>query len=98
MRWLIRDQIDGQSDLNPDPGKGRVRAPLLRWGPYLWADGVKGRKVDGLTWERGDLAGDGTHPSESGQRKVAALLLRFFKTAPTAQGWFSKPMATRAEP
>jgi hypothetical protein len=93
VRWLIRDQIEGKSDLNPDASKGPVTAPLLMWGPYLWADGVKGRKVDALRWERGDLAGDGTHPSESGQRKVAALLLKFFETDPTASGWFLSPTA-----
>jgi hypothetical protein len=98
VRWLIRDQIEGKSDLNPDAGKGPVTAPLLLWGPYLWADGVKGRKAGGLRWERGDLAGDGTHPSESGQRKVAALLLKFFRTDPTARRWFSKPTAAGAEP
>ena len=36
-----------------------------------------------------DLAGDGTHPSPSGRRKVAGLLLRFLKTDPTARAWFA---------
>jgi hypothetical protein len=93
VRRLIRDQIEGKSGLNPDPGKGEVKAPLMLWGPYLWADGVKGRKADGLVWRREDLAGDGTHPSDDGQRKVAELLLNFFKTDPTAKGWFLKPTA-----
>jgi hypothetical protein len=91
VRWLVRDQIDGKPGLNPDPERGGVEAPRLLWGPYLWADGVKGRKADGLAWERGDFAGDGTHPGDGGQRKVAALLLGFFKTDPTAKGWFSRP-------
>ena len=98
VRRLIRDQINGEPGLAPDPGEGEVRAPLLLWGPYLWADGVKGRKADGLAWKREDLAGDGTHPGDSGQRKVAELLLRFFKTDPTAKGWFLKPTATGAVP
>lgn len=98
VRWLIRDQIGCKSDLNPDSGKGPVTAPLLLWGPYLWADGVKGRKVDGLLGQRVDLAGDGTHPSESGQRKVAALLLKFFKTDPTAREWFLNPRAAASTP
>jgi hypothetical protein len=67
-----------------------VEAPFLLWGPYLWADGVKGRRVDDLIWKREDVAGDGTHPSPSGQRKVAELLLRFFKTDATAKTWFVK--------
>jgi hypothetical protein len=91
VRALIRDQVDGRPELNFDPGRGDVRAPVLLWGPYLWADGVKGRKADSLVWERGDLAADGTHPSEKGQRKVASLLLKFFQTDPTARGWFVRP-------
>ena len=70
----------------------------MLWGPYLWADGVKARKADGLVWEREDLAGDGTHPSPSGRRKVAELLLRFFKTDPTAKGWFVRTATTGRAP
>lgn len=98
VRWLIQDQIEGKSDLNPGAGKDPVTAPLLLWGPYLWADGVKGRKIDDLKWERGDLAGDGTHPSENGQRKVADLLLRFFKTDPTAKLWFLRSRSADSKP
>jgi lysophospholipase L1-like esterase len=46
------------------------------------------RKSDGLIWERTDLGGDGTHPTEAGQKKVAELLLQFFKTDTTAKPWF----------
>jgi hypothetical protein len=90
VRWLIRDQIGGDRHLNFDPARGEVGAPLLLWGPYLWADGVRGRKVDDLVSRREDLAGDGTHPSPGGQRKVAELLLRFFMTDATAKTWFVK--------
>jgi lysophospholipase L1-like esterase len=62
----------------------------LLWGPYLWADGVKGRKSDDLIWTRQDLAEDGTHPSSSGQRKVAEQLLTFLKSDPSARPWFVK--------
>jgi hypothetical protein len=62
-----------------------VKAPLLLWGPYLWADGVTPRQ-DGLAWLRTDL-GD-VHPSESGKKKVAELLLKFFKNDPYARPWF----------
>jgi hypothetical protein len=85
VRWLIQDQIKGDAALGLD------KSPLLLWGPYLWADGTTPRKSDGLIWERGDLGGDGTHPSDSGRRKVAEMLLKFFKTDPTAKGWFAKP-------
>ena len=90
VRWLIRDQIKGDAGLNYDPERGAVKAPLLLWGPYLWGDGLTPRKSDGLVWKREDLAGDGTHPSQSGRRKVADQLLRFFKTDPNARTWFVK--------
>jgi len=91
VRWLVQDQINGKPGLNFDAEKGDVKAPLVLWGPYLWADGTKGRKTDNLVWQREDLAGDGTHPSRSGRRKVAQLLLEFFKTDPTTKPWFVKP-------
>ncbi len=89
VKWVIAGQIAGQPELNFDPAKGAVRAPWVAWGPYLWADGVKGRKTDSLIWLAEDLVEtDRTHPSESGRRKVAQLLLEFFKTDPTAKPWF----------
>jgi hypothetical protein len=88
VRWLIEDQIKGYPDLNYDSAKGRVRSPLLLWGPYLWADGVKGRKSDDLVWKREDFAGDGTHPSTTGRQKVAEMLLGFFKSDTNARQWF----------
>lgn len=86
-RWLIQDQMAGAAALNWDAERGAVRAPLLLWGPYLWADGVTPRK-DGLVWTREDLANDGTHPSNSGREKVARQLLQFFRTDPLARPWF----------
>ncbi len=88
VRWLIQDQIKGEASLNYDPTKGNVKAPVLLWGPYLWADGKTPRKSDGLVWKREDLAQDGIHPSPSGREKVAKLLLDFFKTDPLAKSWF----------
>ncbi|MBM4019351.1 MAG: hypothetical protein FJ288_13685 [Planctomycetes bacterium] len=97
VRWLIRDQAKGDPNLNCDPARGQVTAPLLLWGPYLWADGTTPRKSDGLIWNREDLAGDGTHPSPAaGREKVAALLLKFFKTDPSGQPWFARPAADKA--
>ena len=49
VRWLIQEQIKGSAELNSDPKKGKIVAPLLLWGPYLWADGITPRKSDGLT-------------------------------------------------
>jgi Cu/Ag efflux protein CusF len=88
VRWLIQDQTKGDAELNYDPARGAVKAPLLLWGPYFWGDGTTPRKSDGLVWERKDLAGDGTHPSQSGRQKVADMLLGFFKSDPLAASWF----------
>ena len=87
-RWLIRDQMKGDAALRWNDADGPAKAPLLLWGPYFWADGTTPRKGDGLVWERADLGPDGTHPSDSGRRKVAQMLLKFFKDDPLAAGWF----------
>ena len=87
-RWLIQDQIAGATALNANPDKGEVKAPLLLWGPYLWADGTTPRVADKLVYTRADLAGDGTHPSEPGREKVARLMLNFYQTDPLAKSWF----------
>jgi hypothetical protein len=87
VKWLVRDQIDGQAALNSDPAEGPVRAPWLSWGPYLWADGLTPRS-DGLTWACSDFVADGTHPSQAGASKVAGLLRDFFHTDSTARPWF----------
>ncbi len=89
-RWLILDQVKGEAALNFDPKRGEVKAPLLLWGPYFWGDGLTPRKSDGLVWKREDLGGDGTHPSDSGRRKVADMLLQFFKTDAEAKTWFAR--------
>jgi hypothetical protein len=91
VRWLIQDQIKGDAELNFDAARGAVKAPLLLWGPYFWADGITPRKSDGLIWERSDLAGDGTHPSQTGRQKVSDQLLKFFKSDELARKWFVKP-------
>jgi hypothetical protein len=88
MRWLIQEQMKGAADLNFDAARGEVQAPLLLWGPYLWADGATPRKGDGLVYLEADLAKDGTHPSDSGRAKVAQQLQRFFKADPYVGKWF----------
>jgi len=91
VRWLIQDQIKGSPDLAYDDRAGAAKVPLLLWGPYLWADGTTPRKSDALTWERTDLsASDGIHPSETGRRKVARMLLKFFTEDPLPATWFVK--------
>jgi hypothetical protein len=83
VKWLIEAQINGSPDLDYTSGK----FPWLAWGPYVWADGVTPR-TDGLAWTCADLQSDGTHPSASGQMKVARMLLDFFKSDTTARPWF----------
>ena len=79
VRKLISQQIDGDPALNHDEANGLVKAPVLLWGPYLWADGTKGRKLDQLVWKDDDFESDGTHPSNKGRQKVAEQLLDFPK-------------------
>jgi hypothetical protein len=92
VKWVISGQIAGDPDLVFDPAKGPVRAPWIAWGPYLWADGIKGRS-GGFAWRREDFGLDGTHPSPAGQRKVAELLLGFLKSDATSRPWFVSPRA-----
>jgi hypothetical protein len=90
VKWLIEDQIGGDPQLEWDASAGPVEAPLLLWGPYLWADGQTPRS-DGLTWCASDFEGDGTHPSPAGEQKVATMLSSFFASDATAQPWFANP-------
>ena len=88
VRWLIEAQLNNDPNLDYDAARGPVTAPLLLWGPYLWADGTQPRRSDGMVWLREDLGSDGTHPSNSGRQKVARMLLDFFKTSPFTSCWF----------
>ena len=76
VRGLIQERI-----------AGKVKGAWLGWGPYLWTDGLLGRR-DGLVWNCDDVENDGTHPSKNGVQKVVNLLLTFFKNDPTARRWF----------
>jgi hypothetical protein len=92
VKWAIESQINEMRGLPANPRAGTLNytkklAPLIVWGPYLWASGATPRS-DGLVWERADFEEDGTHPSQSGESKVAGLLMDFFKTSPYARCWF----------
>lgn len=78
VKWLIQNAIESSSP---------VQGIWLAWGPYLWADGIIARS-DGLQWFCADFQSDGTHPSVSGQQKVANMLLNFFKTDQLTGVWF----------
>ncbi|MEZ6015623.1 MAG: hypothetical protein R3F49_10945 [Planctomycetota bacterium] len=81
VKWLIEAQIQGDPGLEFDPRRGPVQAPVLLYGPYLWANGALPRS-DGLTWLPSDFEADGFHPSLAGERKVAALYHSYFLTSP----------------
>lgn len=86
VRWLIQDHIKRNKG---EAAKGNdINSLAILWGPYLWADGATPRASDKLIYTREDLAGDGTHPSELGRRKVAEQLLEFFKSDFNAKQWF----------
>ncbi len=87
VKWAIEDQITGDPTLNFDPNAGPVEAPLMLWGPYLWADGLTPR-ADGLVWQLSDFEADGTHPAPTGEQKTGDLLTNFFASAPSARNWF----------
>ncbi|MBI5768475.1 MAG: hypothetical protein HZA93_11815 [Verrucomicrobia bacterium] len=90
-RWIVQSQIAGDAALNFDPARGTVKAPLVLWGPYLWAQGDAPRKLDGLAWTQADVREDQLHPSAAGTRKTTTRLMNFFKTNGGTRRWFLKP-------
>lgn len=91
VKWLLEDQMSGVDSLNFDPAAGPVVAPWMAWGPYLWADGTRGR-ADGLTWPCASFAADGTHPATPARNVVADSLIAFLRTDPAASPWFIAPV------
>lgn len=83
LKWLVQQQIDGDAALNFDPAAGPAVAPLLLWGPYLWANGAT-PNGNGTSWLPADFESDTVHPSASGEAKVGALLSAFLATEPSA--------------
>jgi hypothetical protein len=95
VKWLVEAQIEGRTDLNADPTRGRVVAPWIAWGPYLWADGATPRS-DGLVWLCEDFASDGVHPGLGVEQKVSSMMLDHFSTDPTTSPWFNGDRLTGA--
>lgn len=91
VRWAIESQINEMRGLPWNPLAGTLNyaknlAPIIVWGPYLWAEPTP--RSDGLSWQRADFEEDGTHPSQLGESKVGGILLEFFKSSPYARCWF----------
>ena len=93
VRRTILDQVSGtQSGSTND--LTYVNAPVLTWGPNLWADDGKANS-EGLAWFPDDFSSsDGTHPVENvagkGAEKAAARILQFFKTDIYTASWFTQ--------
>ena len=92
VKWAIESQINEMRGQAPNPRAGTLSnakkvAPVMLWGPYMWADGMTPRS-DALVWQRADFEDDGVHPSQNGESKVGLMLLDFFKTSPYTRCWF----------
>ena len=92
VKWLIESQIMEMRGSAASAPAGTLNyakksAPVLLWGPYLWANGMTPR-TDSTFWSRLDFEPDGVHPSQLGEAKAAGMLLEFFKSMPYTKCWF----------
>jgi hypothetical protein len=88
VKWLIEKQLKGDAALNFDPKKGKVVAPWMSWGAYIWANGERKRK-DGYSYAQSDyMDTDHMHESAQGMQKVGHVMVDFFKNDPTSKSWF----------
>lgn len=92
VKWLIESQINEMHGQPPNPRAGTLdyvkrAAPLILWGPYLWAAGPVPRS-DGVVWLQSEFEADGFHPSQTGETKAVEKLLDFFRNSPYTRCWF----------
>lgn len=92
VKWTIESQIAQGRGQFPNPDAGDLSnssgvAPWVAWGPYFWSRGSTPR-ADGVAWIRSDFDSGGSSLSQSGESKLASLLLTFFKSSPYTRCWF----------
>jgi hypothetical protein len=94
VKWLVQAQVEQMRSGTIDAHTGDIdydaAAPWVAWGPYLWAGDASNPRADGFYWTRQDFSADGTHPSQTGRRKVGQLLLDFLLSSPQASPWFAR--------
>jgi hypothetical protein len=96
VKWLIEDQINGDSTLNYNPANGPVKTGILLWGSYIWADGTTPNS-EGLSYDCSDYSSDGTHPSSQGYDKIGSKLLEFYQNDQTCV-WYRGTGGTSPPP
>lgn len=94
MKWLIEEQMQGDPRLVHDPLLGPVEAPVVLWGPYLWAFGDMPR-LDGFSTPRSYFGPDGVHATRLGEERIADQYEVFLAGSASAQAWL-RPRPGRA--
>lgn len=92
VKWLVEAQITGSDPRLRHIGED-APAPVLAWGPYVWANGTTPRS-DGLTWQLTDFETDRIHPNDSGRSKVAQQFMSVFTDAQRAP-WYRRLPTSR---
>lgn len=92
VKWTIESQIAQERGQLPNPDAGDLSIPSgaaswVAWGPYFWSRGSSPR-ADGVAWIRPDFDAGGSSLSQSGESKLASLLLSFFKSSADTRCWF----------
>jgi hypothetical protein len=92
VKWVIESQLAEMRNEAPNPRAGSLSyvkktAPVIVWGPYLWSNGNSPR-TDAFQWDRIDFKTDGIHLSQTGETKMATVLLEFFRTSLYTRCWF----------
>lgn len=86
VRGLIMRQAGGDPTLNHDPTRGNVLAPVVLWGPYVWAQ-ASPRMSDGFYWSCMDTWSDCIH-GVGGSDRIVSFSLDFFSRHPASALWF----------